>query len=102
MSYEGGLSLHDHITQVLRRESPVQRLEIDFQRSVCLQAAFTLHEFHTVYNKAHGNLKPENLFITRDGTLKLLDFGHSLPKNDTLYAGKFGKSIYNSPEAVES
>lgn len=48
----------------------------------------------------HGDVKPENVVVTKDGSIKLIDFGYAL-KNDTFMTQReFGTLEYLSPEMV--
>src|SRR5436309_6375132 len=93
------------------REGPVparKALEYAIQAARGLAAA---HDAHII----HRDLKPENLFITRDGQVKILDFGLAkLTRSDargsdsgsgetrpqTAAGSVFGTIGYMSPEQV--
>ncbi len=47
----------------------------------------------------HGNIKPSNLFLSRDGGLKLLDFGLGFPPEDK-GLDLSGTAAYMSPEQI--
>jgi uncharacterized membrane protein YgcG len=58
-----------------------------------------LHEqFHELYQIIHGNLNPDNIGFTIDGTLKIFDFGHSvyIKKNSTGYYDSIYHNIHMS------
>ena len=51
---------------------------------------------------AHRDLKPENLLLTKDKTLKIIDFGlsHEFTGNNDLLKTKCGSPSYASPEIL--
>ena len=54
---------------------------------------------------AHRDLKPENIKITKNGWLKLLDFGYAkdeLHSRMSYTTGKVGTKHYNAPEQFDS
>jgi eukaryotic-like serine/threonine-protein kinase len=59
-----------NLREVLRRGAVSARKALDY----AIQAARGLAAAHDV-GIVHRDLKPENLFITKDGRLKILDFG---------------------------
>lgn len=73
-----------------------------------LQAASSLNELH-LQEIVHRDMKPSNLFVCEDGTLKLLDFGIAKPIDEkeshqhhhTLDGHVLGSPAFMSPEVCE-
>ncbi|MCP3142481.1 protein kinase domain-containing protein [Pyxidicoccus xibeiensis] len=90
MEYLEGESLAD----LLRRERPDLRRTLDIMSTVAAGLAHA-HEHHIV----HRDLKPSNVFLTRRGTLKLIDFGLAdLAVGGTPYLPQAGTPPYMAPE----
>jgi serine/threonine protein kinase/tetratricopeptide (TPR) repeat protein len=62
----------ESLAQLMRRERPGLQRTLEIMSAVAAGLAHA-HEHHLV----HGDLKPSNVFITRKGVVKLLDFGLS-------------------------
>ncbi len=81
--------------------SPAEATRIAIQVTRALEAA---HDAGLV----HRDLKPQNLFVTRDGVIKLLDFGVAMAVSDVAGEGTvrqkgfaiFGTPEYMAPEQV--
>lgn len=66
------------------------------------QACAALAEAHA-HDLVHGDLKPQNLFLTTDGVLKILDFGMTMPlaeESEEASAAWFASPAYLAPEQL--
>lgn len=89
-----GRSLND----IVRENGPlseVDALEIGVQTAKTLQAAYSKRLLH-------GNIKPQNIFISADGTVKLLDLGLIKSANTNALtsadSNSLGLAYFVSPE----
>jgi serine/threonine protein kinase len=68
----------------------------------CAQGLLELARF----GFAHGDLKPQNIFVTSNGNIKLIDLGFAKPlgKPDESFTGKLltGTAEYMAPESLSS
>ncbi len=77
------------------RVDPQDALRIIRQAAAGLQAA---HAKGII----HRDVKPQNLVILEDGTVKLVDFGLATQANSALAAERIGTPHYMAPEACEA
>lgn len=88
--------------QTLEQRLRQGRLQTDEVRSWFLPAMDALHYAHEM-GIMHRDVKPENLFMTLDGKLKVLDFGIARRVNGpqvTLEGKFFGTPRYLAPERI--
>lgn len=70
MEYIDGITLGR-----LRAQSENGRLPFETAYGIIHQIAFCLHEVHTKANIFHRDISPENIMISKDDHVKLIDFG---------------------------
>ena len=70
----------------------------DVLRRICCEITNGLHFLHQ-NNIVHNDLKPSNILISRDGTVKLADFGVSQTRRVRL-DGFAGTPLFQAPEVV--
>ena len=108
MEYVDGKNLRQLITSSKTRK---QRLPLDLAVSIIEQSASGLHYAHTYkdkitgepYHIIHRDVSPQNIIISYDGTVKVIDFGIAKANvnSDKTRAGVIkGKPSYLSPEQV--
>jgi serine/threonine protein kinase len=68
--------------------------------NTCIDALQYTHR----QNIVHGSLKPSNLFLTRDGDIKIVDFGIAKLRDDFMITTRqgIGTLAYMSPEQIKN
>ncbi|HUS66267.1 MAG TPA: serine/threonine-protein kinase [Kofleriaceae bacterium] len=107
MEYLEGMPLSGVVRRASRDRAPLDL------RAVCglvEQACEGLHHVHTLRGPdgaaagvVHRDVSPQNLFVTEDGVVKLLDFGIAKTSDSSVRTptGRIkGKSAYMSPEQI--
>jgi serine/threonine protein kinase len=87
----------DSLKDIVDAQGP---LEVDLISAYLTQIADALAQLHD-RGLVHLDVKPQNLIVTTDGTIKLIDFGLAQPANNPqeLIGGlAFGTAAYLSPE----
>ena len=74
MEYVDGIPLHE----VLRRNGPMRAEELMPKLPMLLADLETMHKARVI----HRDISPDNLILTREGKLKLLDFGSARSVQD--------------------
>ncbi|MGB8320187.1 MAG: protein kinase, partial [Ignavibacteriaceae bacterium] len=95
MDYYEGETLKNKICREL--------LSIDEIINITTQIAEGLNKAHEK-GIIHRDIKPANIFITKDGTVKILDFGLAKKIDQTQFTKtgmKFGTTDYMSPEQIK-
>jgi serine/threonine protein kinase len=93
--------------QLRTRAAKIGSLPLFEQLRILAEAAHGLHHVHTLRDYegnplglVHCDVSPENLFITYDGQVKLLDFGIAKLHGDEAPPGFQGKLSYLAPELI--
>lgn len=71
------------------------RLPVDMITNVILQAAVSMDVIHTKTKIIHRDISPENIYITRDQKVKVIDFGSA---KQTETGAKAGLSVVLKPK----
>lgn len=82
MPWVEGPALTDLLADARRRGRPVS---LNDTRRLLVQVAEALQQLHR-HQLVHGNLKPNNILITFDGTVKVVDAGIPVSSSDPEYA----------------
>lgn len=106
--WEKGLYIAMEFIQGVSLRQFILQRSLSFKRSleIILQAAFALLHLHT-HGVIHRDMKPENILIKEDGTVKVIDFGIAqLLEEKGDEASGVGRLIgtpsYMSPEQKEN
>lgn len=92
--YCDDIYIGEYITGKTYREYLKEKLDYKDKLDICIKIAEALNDIHTE-NIYHLDLKPENVMLKEDGTIKLIDFGASQSEFEEY--GKYGTLNYSSP-----
>ncbi|XP_076063434.1 serine/threonine-protein kinase Chk1-like [Oratosquilla oratoria] len=94
MEYCSGGSIEEHIDKMKRKDALCYFDQI-------IEGIEYLH----ARGVAHRDMKPDNLLLTKDGVLKIADFGLAaifmVDGKEVLLVGRFGTWAYMAPEVVK-
>lgn len=107
MEYVDGNSIKNLINQKSRLPLAVS---LSIAYFVCQALQYAHDKDYTLYGKVykgliHRDIKPENIFLSKDGIVKLMDFGIARPSEVSLHtvgAKIMGTLVYLSPEQLSS
>lgn len=107
MEFVDGISIKSMISQ--RSRLPLS-VALSIAYSVCQALQYAHNKDYTLYGKVykgliHRDIKPENIFFSKDGIVKLMDFGIARPSEVSLHtvgAKIMGTLVYLSPEQLSS
>jgi serine/threonine protein kinase len=71
------------------------------QQYLCKQLCIALYHLHNSDKVAHGDIKPDNIMITEDLGLVLIDFGHA-SNVSSIKKSIIGTLGYQAPEVTTS
>ena len=89
--------------ETLKSKISKEQLSIDEIIDIITQIAEGLRKAHEK-GIIHRDIKPANIFITKDGVIKILDFGLAKKVDQTQFTRrdmKFGTTEYMSPEQIK-
>jgi len=88
-------------TPLARRATVHPQLSLDEKLDVVCQLCDALHYAH-VEGVIHQDVKPSNIWLTEDGTVKLVDFGIASLDTSGTEPLRLGSPAYVSPERLKS
>jgi serine/threonine protein kinase/Tfp pilus assembly protein PilF len=97
------ISMDYYEGETLRSKISKEKLSIDDIVNIATQIAEGLNRAHE-NGIIHRDIKPANIFITKEGTVKILDFGLAKKIDQTQFTRrdiKFGTTEYMSPEQIK-
>jgi serine/threonine protein kinase len=105
MEFVDGCSLHSFLE---RRGKLPYSLALSIAIQICMALDYAHNKTFTVYGKpyeglVHRDIKPANILISKDGVIKLVDFGIALPGSMSIHTqGPYtmGTFAYLSPEQL--
>ncbi|MGH7336863.1 MAG: serine/threonine protein kinase, partial [Myxococcota bacterium] len=107
MEYLHGVALSRLLTKISKTRA---KLDLRMVTAIVIQACEGLHHAHEVRGPdghllgvVHRDVSPPNIFLTVDGTVKLLDFGIAKARgasSKTRTGTVKGKNAYMSPEQI--
>lgn len=106
MEYVEGVSIKTMLAQAQLLPLPVA---LSIAYFICQALHYAHTKDYTLYGKVyrgliHRDIKPDNIFISKDGIVKLMDFGIARPSEVSLHtvgAKIMGTLVYLSPEQLE-
>ncbi len=109
MEYPAG----DNLTVLVKTaKRQGERISVSVITRICIQVANALDYIHNLkdeqgksLNLVHRDISPQNILVTYDGRIKLLDFGIALTEDRSVVTRTGllkGKLRYMSPEQIES
>ena len=93
MEYVEGDNLEDYINKI---SGPIPE-EIG---SAMMKEILSAIEYAHHQKVVHLDIKPSNIMITKDGDIKILDFGISADLNEEISDKRMGTPMYMSPEQI--
>lgn len=93
---EGG-DLYDFLDIVKRQGKPKVPFLIKLNFQIMIKQLFSALYYAHSLGIAHRDIKPENILITKDGNIKLADWGHATFQ-ETSFEFHIGTDNYRAPE----
>ena len=88
-------SLRQKIRQLQDEQKPFSEAETTFLLTQVIHGLAALHKQHVI----HCDLKPDNIVFSKDGTVRIIDFGTAIidPTPQTVLSAAFSPFVYLFP-----